>query len=293
VVLYSLLPHKELRFIFPALPVLTMCASVILGKLVTPSSSVVVAAAAKGHPTVSGSDRECSPDADSDSSCLETSHSHSGATYNAIQQSLRVRLGWVLVVTVCVIQLGCSAVFLAASRRNYPGGVAMRDLHEVITDQHRGQNQRPGGGTVTMNGAWLCPRVHIDALAATRGVTRFTQLRKPGGQALPVAGQACVVEYSKNESLCDLRGFDFLVTGEPQGGCANRELYFDVVSTVVAFDGRLRLREYLPELSLSALTLPMLVESGVVLAGAIVEEGLDALIYQRPILYVMKRKGGV
>lgn len=60
---------------------------------------------------------------------------------------------------------GVTALTTAVSRANYPGGVAIRRLHEL------------GGGS---KGAGPHPtRVHVGTLAAMTGVSRFTEL--PGG----------------------------------------------------------------------------------------------------------------
>jgi alpha-1,6-mannosyltransferase len=151
VVLLSFIPHKELRFVFPALPLLNLCAAVACERL----------------------------------------------WRNRI---LRVAVLGVVAATAAATLI----IFAPASRNNYPGGVALRLLHDDY--------------------GYALPgpvRVHLDDLACTTGASRF-------GEELVHAGWT----YDKRDGLLDFDAFDFRLAESPVEDAA-----FDVVATVEAFSG--------------------------------------------------------
>lgn len=161
VALYSNLGHKELRFLFPVLPLWNVCAAAAVSKL-----------------------------------------------WNAKQGRLLWRL-----VLFSMFSAGMVTVLLAAaaSRLNYPGGMAMQKLHEIAKDRvtHAVQSSQH-------------IKVHIDVFPAMTGVSRFCE------QGLPWI-------YSKQEGLTlnqmKEAGFDFLLSDKPSVPG------YEVVEVVDGFSG--------------------------------------------------------
>ncbi|CAN0198666.1 unnamed protein product [Pylaiella littoralis] len=194
VCLYSLLPHKELRFIFPALPLFNLAAGVGMSKAVRG----VFYAGRKGR---KGDDAEDGDDDDYGGGPERTrsntrkkkvrqSTTHRrrrGGRHRPLGVAVQLLLAGVLAVA-CLATAGTTALALAASRANYPGGEALLALHRAIDADTRKSSKDV--------------LVHLDAGAAMSGVSRFGQRAKG-------------VSYSKQEEGVDFSKFDFVITEDP------------------------------------------------------------------------------
>lgn len=135
--IYSLLPHKELRFVLPATPLFNACAAVAVDRCVF---QALLPGASVGKKT----------DGDASHATSATRRMKGAVRLTRVLPALAVFGLWALSVAA-------HAVFAIAARKNYPGGVAFARLH--ATDRE-GRGFDPGS-------------VHVDAAAAMTGVSRF------------------------------------------------------------------------------------------------------------------------
>jgi alpha-1,6-mannosyltransferase len=149
VLLYSNLGHKEVRFLFPVLPLWNLAGAAALQRL-----------------------------------------------WLGRRKSAARRLALLAALAALAAGLALTLVTAAASRHNYPGGDALRQLHEAAA---------PDAAAAAAAGRSL--RVHIGVLPAMTGVSRFGEAGAPW-------------EYSKAEGLMTeqlaQQRFDFLLTDQPQ-----------------------------------------------------------------------------
>lgn len=148
--LYSGLGHKEVRFLFPVLPLWNAAAAFVVQR----------------------------------------------AWDGRRKPGLARRCALAALAAALAAGAALTALTAAASARNYPGGQALRLLHEL------------GAADAAAAAAQGRPlRVHIGVLPAMTGVSRFGELGPPWA-------------YSKEEGLTvqqrAQRGFDFLLTDEPE-----------------------------------------------------------------------------
>lgn len=182
---YSLLPHKELRFVLYVVPLLNAAAAATLARLHRALPPLAVVYAPGG-----GAAAQPSPFAPSGPTTKRKPRA-------SLQARAAALLGRLAVVGALLLSLVCSGLFLAASRRNYPGGEALEALHGMVTPR---EAQRRRGGL----------RVHVGVDAAMSGVSRFLERPAPWS-------------YSKDESLStaqDFQRFGYLLAapGAEVGG---------------------------------------------------------------------------
>jgi len=143
VVVISRLPHKELRFVFPTLPLFTACAAAAVGRAWTRRAKIT----------------RCVLGMLLSRRAKKKTRTKRGGKY---KRAGVAELIWALFAAVVVLAwcLGVAAhvAFALGARCNYPGGVALARLHALRADV-------PG-------------TVHVDADAATTGASRFGQVRR-------------------------------------------------------------------------------------------------------------------
>jgi alpha-1,6-mannosyltransferase len=147
VMLYSFLPHKEIRFIFPALPMFNVCAAYGMSRI---------------H-------------------CLafpESNETRSERKFNDGKHTRIIARGMYLcgMVSVAFTLLG-SMVFVRLSKENYPGGIALERLRSHLETSIPLQSSSRNNLEHTQKGSrtWESVHVHIDVAAAMTGVSLFGQ----------------------------------------------------------------------------------------------------------------------
>ena len=190
--LYSNLPHKELRFIFPAIPLFTLGAAVCLQRMLIISNS-------------------CDDEDATNVKQTERKRYHNVANVHLKKKvNSRSTFAHWLLGNVCsggsylmiLLALGAYNVFLLAAQHNYPGGVA---LHWLTSNLNRIENEPISSSF----GSLSTSHVHIDVEACMTGVSRF-------GQESVVSNHH--ITYSKEEGLplakSSYATFDWLITSK-------------------------------------------------------------------------------
>ena len=176
VALYSFLPHKELRFIMPALPIFNVVASEGLASIceLVLQARLGSGEGSKGTYADNGSDSK--PKDDSRLRRRRSATSVSTSTNSEAAQRVRVGTSSITNTTKAIIfafalgglalvalSFAGTAIFLASSHHNYPGGLALSKLHRHYDD--------------AMGECETCKVVvFIDNAAAMTGINRFGEI---------------------------------------------------------------------------------------------------------------------
>lgn len=161
--LYSLLPHKELRFLFPALCLFNVAAA--------GGAAGLLAWAGRRERGVDSQDAasgRLSDRAGRERSTFFDGKSRKTACSGATCRQIFVRSA---LAGMLLLSLAYVALCLRVSGLNYPGGVALQTLHDL---HDRGAFARPASHEPL--------RVHIDVLAAMTGVSRFLERGDGAGE---------------------------------------------------------------------------------------------------------------
>ena len=176
---YSFLPHKELRFVFPALPLCDACAAVGVAETYRRLSEL----------------RKMS----------EKTRLKTRRRTNDAQTTFCRALFWPpppapLLGVALLLAVATHVLFASAAYRNYPGGEAFAAMHAAEARGERfASREKP-------------TRVHVDVAAAQTGASRF------GESAFPdafVYSKREGISPETFQTLPDPVAFDVLITGEP------------------------------------------------------------------------------
>ncbi len=156
IALYSFLPHKEIRFIFPAIPMLNVCSAYgmsRLHKVAFPVSDVGGNIPEKE----SSSDRKIASNAD---------------VWNFHWPGFVM---WICGMGTILTTMIGSLLFLRLSMKNYPGGEALNRLRSHLDSSIPPSRTTNHSSTVRNAPKWEDVRVHVDVAAAMTGVSLFGQ----------------------------------------------------------------------------------------------------------------------
>ena len=135
--LYSCLGHKEVRFIFPVMPIFNMGAAMGMSRLI--------------H-------------------CCQQHDSSMESSKDKLQSWIIARFAYCCGLLSLLVTLIGSIIFVAVSMKNYPGGYALTKLVEhVVSLQHQQEQQQMA---ITTSQPVV---VHVDVASAMSGVSLFGQ----------------------------------------------------------------------------------------------------------------------
>ncbi|KAL2918419.1 Dol-P-Man:Man(7)GlcNAc(2)-PP-Dol alpha-1,6-mannosyltransferase [Polyrhizophydium stewartii] len=202
VCIYSLLGHKEWRFVVYVVPVLNLIAAIGVARFHE------MAAGLAPIPETTSAQKS------KDNAKATDAPQPSGRRVHVLApRTASVLLSIINIATLAIFVVSCN--FLHISSLNYPGGHAFARLHNLVAE-------RPN----------VPCSIHIDTFAAMSGVTRFGE----HSAAFPVE---CA--YSKNESHTSPADFikaeyTYLLTSEPDKHL-NASNHWRVLEAVKGFSG--------------------------------------------------------
>jgi len=206
VALYSFLPHKELRFLMPVLPLFNVVAAVGLAGI------------------WGGGDDDGGGGEKGEARSKRTKAKRSSFSLSFATLLLRSLAAAALAATAATTGLS-----LAAASKNYPGGVALERLHALVEEQEgAGRGGKAGADFV----------VHVDVAAAQQGITRFGERSSPASassSASSSSSSSSSWSYSKDETLkpAELFGAGFTHLVSELSGVPG----FELIEAVEGFSG--------------------------------------------------------
>jgi hypothetical protein len=218
VLLYSFMPHKELRFIYPLLPLLACFVGLGMWKIDETRRQLREKQRQdedEDEDDDGDAQRQGSKTASRSSNIRRPHHPRSSGSLPFFSL---VNLLWRGAQLALLASLAVSALSLYVSSLNYPGGHALHRFHALVREHkllpipslHASISN--SGSSNGVNGTDVRPTVHLCNLAAMTGATRFGQLFDDAGN--DTAG-GMRLRYSKQEGLSNAQlvaaGFDFLI----------------------------------------------------------------------------------
>eukprot|EP00842_Homolaphlyctis_polyrhiza_P005451 jgi/Hompol1/5907/HPOL_004753-RA len=200
--LYSILGHKEWRFVVYMVPLLNVTAAIGMSRIYEMASQPL----------------SVKPDA----APAKTKSADKAESKQPSRHVLKPTTARIFIIVSCLVAIGSlamSGAMLYVSSLNYPGGIAFSRLHSLIADRHP---------TAVSRGC----SIHIDTFAAMSGVTRF-------GEHSDTFPFVCTYSKFENHTAASEfvdAGYTFLVTSTPSMhlDMSGRQ-HWDVVDTIQGF----------------------------------------------------------
>lgn len=182
VCVYSILPHKELRFIFYVFPVLNAAAAVAMERAFREVRAGIFTRFEKKNADV---------------------HRTKSNRWTVVRVLKCLMLGG-LTITTLLASAGQTVIASIASGGNYPSGYAMRAMHRIENNVYAQKG-------LCANNSEAVARVHIDVDSAMNGITQFVQSGHQSDADCPKW------VYSKTEDVesIDWTQFTHLITSLP------------------------------------------------------------------------------
>ncbi|KAG5190839.1 Dolichyl-P-Man:Man(7)GlcNAc(2)-PP-dolichyl-alpha-1,6-mannosyltransferase, family GT22 [Tribonema minus] len=217
VTLYSALGHKELRFLFPMLPLLNALAGLGLAKLDRVAAAAVASDASPPAPTSQRQQQQ------------QATGGRQGAPLK--RHTVAAAAAGAAAAGALLLTAAMTCVALAASRHNYPGGEALRALNDIMWHEHNvaaaavavASPDAEAAAAAAQQQQWRRPLVHINAAAAMAGVSLFGQDNE-------------LARYSKEEGALEkaqYTQFDYIITDDASSSAG----LFEVVHAVEGYAG--------------------------------------------------------
>ncbi|RNF01230.1 putative dolichyl-P-Man:GDP-Man7GlcNAc2-PP-dolichyl alpha-1,6-mannosyltransferase [Trypanosoma rangeli] len=203
VVLYSFLPHKELRFIMEVFPAFLAPMAYAIALTWNACVGAQEAASTKltGRKGVPAAQRPAVPTTNSQH-CTRVD-----GRCGRMKYSLAVVLGCVF-----LLQLAAFVLSVGVSMQHYPGGQALAKLHHVIDSDIRDSSSCINRVHKSRANSTVSLTVFIDAYAAMSGINRFQKAHRvlPPGRASDKVGCLSLTSYSVGDRLFSLLCLPFV-----------------------------------------------------------------------------------
>lgn len=156
IALYSFLPHKEIRFIFPAIPMLNVFAAYGMSRLHKVA-----------FPFIDGGKNVPEKYSSADRNCASNAY---GFNFHWIGFIM-----WLCGIGTILTTMIGSQLFIRLSMENYPGGEALNRLRRHLDSSIPSSSTKIHSTNLQNTPKWEDVLVHVDVAAAMTGVSLFGQ----------------------------------------------------------------------------------------------------------------------